>query len=642
MSFKIVILSAQAGNLVPCVQAILEHEPDLEPRNIIVVDDGARKLAERQLPDVTWVTGQKPFVFARNANLGLAHAQDNTILINDDALLITPRGFSQLSEKIQKMPEIGICSAAIQGVIGNPRQKVTGNGRIRFEPKMLAFVCVYLPKTIFQQVGPLDERFVGYGFDDNDYCTRVLAAGFQLAIWDGCVVDHSGKLPSSYRTQQGVQELFHNNQRLYQNKWNGTATARQVIRSKEKADGVDLLYLAWNRLEFTKETFTTMVKNTDWELVNELFVYDDGSQDGTREWLEQAVGKLPGKARFVTTDFGSPVTAMSHFIESARASVLAKVDNDAMMPPGWLRQSLDVVKRHPELTMLGIEAMNPVQVDPTIERTYTPAIFISGLGLYRREAFARSRPKAMKKYFGLEEWQQAQGHQIKTGWITPALPVFLLDRMPYKPWLSYSERYVQQGWQRAWPKYNPEDTLWHWRWTEFQPDSSSINGKAEVHENKVQDNEKRHVETRLNIALLGESIPGYDTVSLYPETESVCVDLQQRWPWDDDTFTCIRAWEVCEHLPDKLFTMNELWRVLCPDGQAEIALLTTEGPGAWADPTHVSFWNRRSFLYFEAGNPYRERFADSYGIKASFRVLNVEQRDTADGPLLIIRLAAVK
>jgi hypothetical protein len=69
---------------------------------------------------------------------------------------------------------------------------------------------------------------------------------------------------------------------------------------------------------------------------------------------------------------------------------------------------------------------------------------------------------------------------------------------------------------------------------------------------------------------------------------------------------------------------------------------TTEGPGAWQDPTHVSFWNRRSFLYYEKGSPYREALANSYGIRAQFRTVCEQTDATSDGPQLAILLEAIK
>lgn len=232
---------------------------------------------------------------------------------------------------------------------------------------------------------------------------------------------------------------------------------------------VDLLYLACNRLEFTQETFAALLANTDWRYIHELFLYDDGSTDGTREWLQKNAERVPAPTRFVPTQFGSPVAAMVHFIESARAPLLAKTDNDAMLPPAWLRQSLDVLARHPELSLLGIEAMYPHEDDIGRPRSYTPAVFISGLGLYRRAAFAPSRPVPYDKWFGLEEWQTRQGAGLIRGWITPAIPVFLLDRFPFSPWRDYSDTYVRRGWQRSWPKYDPASTLWHWRWPDQIP-----------------------------------------------------------------------------------------------------------------------------------------------------------------------------
>ena len=41
MTFKVVILSARAANLIPCVQSVLANEPSLLPDHIMVVDDGA-------------------------------------------------------------------------------------------------------------------------------------------------------------------------------------------------------------------------------------------------------------------------------------------------------------------------------------------------------------------------------------------------------------------------------------------------------------------------------------------------------------------------------------------------------------------------------------------------------------------------
>jgi len=147
---------------------------------------------------------------------------------------------------------------------------------------------------------------------------------------------------------------------------------------------------------------------------------------------------------------------------------------------------------------------------------------------------------------------------------------------------------------------------------------------------------------KLNLGCCDALLDGYVNVDIIEAPGVEVADLRNPWPWRDSSVDFIRAHDIIEHLPDKIFTMNEIWRVLKPECAAEIVVPTTEGPGAFQDPTHVSFWNRRSFMYYELGNPYRERFARSYGIVARFRIARERVDMTEDGPKLTIVLAAVK
>jgi GT2 family glycosyltransferase len=218
MNFSVVIPSRNPANLIPCVRSLLAAEPAMAPEQIIVVDDGARAGAEASLPEVRWVTGITPFIFARNVNLGIAAAWRNVVLLNDDACLITPRGFSMLAEETARRSDVGICSAGIRGAVGNPRQIASATGSFRYEPTAIAFVCVFLPWSTYTALGPLDECFVGYGFEDNDYCTRITSAGLKIGVWDGCIVDHANH-PSSFRSRPDITALFEQNRQLYRSKW---------------------------------------------------------------------------------------------------------------------------------------------------------------------------------------------------------------------------------------------------------------------------------------------------------------------------------------------------------------------------------------------------------------------------------------
>lgn len=126
---------------------------------------------------------------------------------------------------------------------------------------------------------------------------------------------------------------------------------------------------------------------------------------------------------------------------------------------------------------------------------------------------------------------------------------------------------------------------------------------------------------KLNLGCCDAHVRDFVNVDRVPPAGQI-VDLARApWPWEDSSVEAIRAHDIIEHLPDKIQTMNEIWRVLKPGGRADIVVPTIDGPGAWQDPTHVSFWHRNSFFYFTAGDAHRERFGDAYGVKARFRVL---------------------
>lgn len=124
---------------------------------------------------------------------------------------------------------------------------------------------------------------------------------------------------------------------------------------------------------------------------------------------------------------------------------------------------------------------------------------------------------------------------------------------------------------------------------------------------------------KLNLGCSDKHIADYVNVDRV-EPADVIADLTQRWPWGDSSIEDIIAHDIIEHLPDKILTMNEAYRVLKHGGMFRVLVPTTDGPGAWQDPTHVSYWNRNSFWYYTHGDPHRERFGNGAGIEARFIV----------------------
>ncbi len=89
---------------------------------------------------------------------------------------------------------------------------------MREEDRVLAFICVYIPRRVFQRVGLLDARFTGYGHEDNDYCLRVQNARKKLRIYDGCIVEH-GVVRSTFRSKPNIDALSDEGKRKFIEKW---------------------------------------------------------------------------------------------------------------------------------------------------------------------------------------------------------------------------------------------------------------------------------------------------------------------------------------------------------------------------------------------------------------------------------------
>ena len=241
----------------------------------------------------------------------------------------------------------------------------------------------------------------------------------------------------------------------------------------------DVLFIARNRLEFTRESFAALIANTDWSLVDTLCVYDDGSTDGTRDWLMKASIDAPEQIslKIISSRLGAPAAIMNDYLARSTSELFAKIDNDVIVPPGWLNRCMDVMVKCAGLDLLGIEP--PESRTPHVaggirskypELTALPGSYyvrcdsIGGIGLMRRSAFVNGTPMTPHStYGGFTEWQLAN-RNVNKGWITPPLKVFLLDRLPTEPWASLSSKYIAKGWQRAWSGYDPTNPFWSW-WT---------------------------------------------------------------------------------------------------------------------------------------------------------------------------------
>jgi hypothetical protein len=82
----------------------------------------------------------------------------------------------------------------------------------------------------------------------------------------------------------------------------------------------------------------------------------------------------------------------------------------------------------------------------------------------------------------------------------------------------------------------------------------------------------------------------YEEVVLDPEDPKLDVE--------DDSVGAIKCYDVLQRVPSRVGLFNECYRVLVHAGLMFTQTPSTDGRGAFQDPSHTAFYNENSFMYF--------------------------------------------
>jgi GT2 family glycosyltransferase len=247
----VIIPSKNFSNVRRCLEALYaaqaatnSKEPGSADTRVIVVDDGIDwnrdadagpvQILSQPGTELHIVAGEKPFVFARNVNVGIEASRKGSYIaiLNDDALLECNDGLWRMAramyDSTAHLSPFGVVSA-VTNLAGNPAQHrhTPGVGKYQIRPvglipghtaPVVAFVCAMISPTCLRTVGLLDERFDKYGFDDNDYCRRAVLNGFRVGVFDDCYVDHS-RLQPTFRKAAAAAGDIGPAMKIYIEKW---------------------------------------------------------------------------------------------------------------------------------------------------------------------------------------------------------------------------------------------------------------------------------------------------------------------------------------------------------------------------------------------------------------------------------------
>jgi SAM-dependent methyltransferase len=112
---------------------------------------------------------------------------------------------------------------------------------------------------------------------------------------------------------------------------------------------------------------------------------------------------------------------------------------------------------------------------------------------------------------------------------------------------------------------------------------------------------RRHGLHMLDLGGAFDCPDGFTPVDIRETENGVQVDLSMSpLPFDDNSVGFIRACDFLEHIPTGrvIPLMEEIYRVLSPGGLFYSFTPSTDGRGAFQDPTHCSYWNSNCWFYW--------------------------------------------
>ena len=270
-----------------CLDSLRET---LRPQDeIILVDNGstdATGSAAARTPRVRVIANETNRGFAAACNQGAAAAQrDVVVFLNNDTLvaghwldeLLTPFADPAIAAT---GPRSNFVSGA--QLVANPNYVTKPFGSFKqfvrqwqadhrgdlTEVEVLIGFCLAVRRTSFEEIGGFDEGFGIGGFEDDDLCARLRAAGHRIVIAHGSFVHHEGHktFDEAGFDRLAIQE---ENSRRFEAKHGPLLSACMIV--KNEAD----------RLAGALESVRGVV--------DEIVVYDTGSTDATIE-IARAAG----------------------------------------------------------------------------------------------------------------------------------------------------------------------------------------------------------------------------------------------------------------------------------------------------------------------------------------------------------------
>ncbi|GAC1593410.1 MAG: hypothetical protein NVS3B28_23320 [Candidatus Velthaea sp.] len=210
---SIVMLSWNAPQFTElAVSSIREHTST--PYEIIIVDNGSGpETIEclKKLQNVRIIYNDRNMGFAHGCNQGIAAANGTHVVLLNNDVVVTDGWLESLLDAQRRNPTIGISAPRSNFVAGHQRiydaqytdiaamhtfaedRARRFKGRLYHTDRVIGF-CLCMSRDAIDEVGGIDTRYPVGNFEDDDFCLRVRAAGYEIVVCEDSFIHHFGNV----------------------------------------------------------------------------------------------------------------------------------------------------------------------------------------------------------------------------------------------------------------------------------------------------------------------------------------------------------------------------------------------------------------------------------------------------------------
>lgn len=375
MQYSIIIVTHNSVKVLPqCLESIV-NSTETSAYEVVIVDnastDETDKIFRALEGDVKIIRSQYNAGFARAANQGIEASHGEFVVILNPDTMVTPGWLQKMRHHFidGNTGAVGPLSNYVAGLqkyelyfSGNPGlspDELSKSLERQYyhrsvETKMLIGFCLMIPRKVLNQAGMLDDDLL-LGSEDLELSHRLQMLRFSLKVALDTFIYHVGH--TAYQAESESERWNNLSASILKNKLTVnklTPDPRKIWsmdwfdpKTDDKRDRVSIIIPTFNGLKYTKMCVESIKKHTFHPY--EIIVVDNGSSDGTVEYLESTGGI---KRIFNRENRGYPA-ACNQGIEASDSPYVLLLNNDIILTKYWLSRLFQGFFAYPDTGLVG-------------------------------------------------------------------------------------------------------------------------------------------------------------------------------------------------------------------------------------------------------------------------------------------------